>query len=74
MKKEMSNYITENSAFVVDWEDFRRETAKYMLPVTSQMKITKEGKVVGSFTKKGAARLAIEYADELIKQLKEEEK
>ena len=68
----MSNYVPTDCAVVVDWEDFRRETAKNMLPVMAQMKITNGKTVLRFISKESAARLSIEYADELIKQLKEE--
>ena len=53
-------------------DNFRREIAMKMLSVTATMKITKDSAAVRMISKEGAARLAIEYADELIKQLKQE--
>lgn len=55
----------------IDWDAFRREVAKDMLTFTAQMKLTKEGVVLRMASKEAAVKLAIEYADELIKQLKE---
>ena len=57
---------------ICDWQAFRREIAMKMLPVTATMKITKNSATVRMISKEGAARLAIEYADELINQLKQE--
>ena len=57
-----------------NWSSFRREAAMKMLPVTATMKITKDSATVRMISKEGAARLAIEYVDELIKQLKDENK
>lgn len=54
-----------------DWDAFRREAAKDMLTFTAQMKLTKEGAALRMVSKETAVKLAIEYADELIKQLKE---
>lgn len=57
---------------VVDWQAFRREAAKEMLPITSNWKLTKAGGTASiSISKEAACKLAISYADELIKQLKE---
>ncbi len=54
-----------------DWDAFRREAAKDMLTFTTQMKLVKEGAALRMVSKETAVKLAIEYADELIKQLKE---
>ena len=70
----MSNYVPTGCAVDVDWEDFRRETAKNMLPIMAQMKITNGKTALRFISKESAVRLAIEYADELIKQIKEEQK
>ncbi len=70
----MSNYVPTDCAVVVDWEDFRRETAKNMLPIMAQMKITNGKTALRFISKESAAKLSIEYADELIKQLKKEKK
>lgn len=57
---------------VVDWQAFRREAAKEMLPITSNWKLTKAGGTASiPISKEAACKLAISYADELIKQLKE---
>ena len=42
-----------------------------MLTFTTQMKLVKEGAALRMVSKETAVKLAIEYADELIKQLKE---
>ena len=55
-------------------DNFRREIAMKMLSVTATMKITKDSATVRIISKEGAAKLAIEYADELIRQLKEDKK
>ena len=55
----------------IDWDAFRREAAKDMLTFTTQMKLVKEGAALRMVSKETAVKLAIEYADELIKQLKE---
>ena len=68
----MSNYVPTGCAVDVDWEDFRRETAKNMLPIMAQMKIINGKTALLFISKENAVRLSIEYADELIKQLKEE--
>ena len=55
----------------MDWSSFRREVAKHMLPVTSNWKLTKaNGTASIPVSKEAACKLAISYADELIKQLK----
>lgn len=65
--------VPEGTAMTVDWSAFRREAAKLMLPVTSNWKLTKATASM-AITKNAAVKLAIEYADELIKQLKDEPK
>ena len=57
-----------------DWDTFRREAAKDMLPLTATFKITKGDTLIATIPMKAAVKTAIEYADELIKQLKEDEK
>lgn len=62
----MKDYIVpEGSAFNIDWEAFRRETAKDILCAMLSTTIVANPKVVTT---------AIEITDELIKQLKEDEK
>lgn len=57
-----------------DWDTFRREVAKEMLPLTATFKITKGDTLVRTIPMKAAVKTAIEYADELVRQLKENEK
>lgn len=58
-----------------DWQAFRREVAKHMLPVASNWKLTKaDGTASIPISKEAACKLAIEYADELIKQLQKNTK
>ena len=64
----MPDNISESD---MDWSSFRREVAKHMLPVTSNWKLTKAtGPASIPVSKEAACKLAISYADELIKQLK----
>ena len=63
----------EEPVIEFDWASFRREAAMRMLPITSEWRLSKKDVTVG-IPKEAACKLAIEYADELIKQLKEESK
>ena len=51
-----------------DWSSFRNEVAKEMLTVTCEWKLSK-GSASIPINKEAAVKLAIEYADELVKQL-----
>ena len=53
----------------VDWSSFRREVAKDI--ITGAIA---SGKVYANSDKTGIVKFALDYTDELIKQLKEEEK
>lgn len=56
----------------VDWDAFRREAAKDILPsMINWRRINKAGANL-LISKEEAVKLAIEYADELINQLKQE--
>lgn len=79
--KKMMYITSDNYCYGVDevdifyddfayWRNFRCSIASKMLPVTSEWKLTK-GDASISIPKEAAAKLAIEYADELIKQLQE---
>ena len=57
-----------------DWDVFRREAAKEMLPLTATFKITKGDTLIRTIPMKAAVKTAIEYADELIRQLREDKK
>ena len=57
-----------------DWDTFRRGVAKEMLPLTATFKITKGDTLIRTIPMKAAVKTAIEYADELVRQLKENEK
>ena len=55
-----------------DWSSFRREAAKDVLPaMINWRRINKAGTNL-LISKEEAVKLAIEYADELIRQLKQE--
>ena len=74
-KSEGRTVLYESSALIVSdydyWSKFLRDVAKEMLPVTAGWKLTK-GDACVPVSKEAAAKLAIEYADELIKQLHNE--
>ena len=55
-----------------DWSSFRREAAKDVLPAMINWRRTKESGANILISKEDAVKLAIEYADELIRQLKQE--
>ena len=56
----------------VDWSFFRREVAKDILPTMINWRRTNGAGANILISKEEAVKLAIEYADELIKQLKDE--
>lgn len=56
----------------VDWSSFRREAAKDILPAMINWRRVNEAGANILISKEEAAKLAIEYADELIKQFKQE--
>ena len=56
----------------VDWSAFRREAAKDILPAMINWRRINEAGANLLISKEEVVKLAIEYADELIKQLKEE--
>lgn len=55
----------------VDWSSFRREAAKDILPAMINWRRINGAGANILISKEEATKLAIEYADELIKQLKE---
>ena len=57
---------------LTDWSSFRREAAKDILPAMINWRRVNEAGANILISKEEAAKLAIEYADELIKQLKQE--
>lgn len=58
--------VPEGARMVVDWSSFRREAAKDILPALIEMY------GLESLNKETWCKQAIEWADELIKQLKQE--
>lgn len=56
----------------VDWSAFRREAAKDILPAMINWRRVNEAGANIIISKEEAAKLAIKYADELIKLLKQE--
>ena len=56
----------------VDWSHFRREAAKDILPAMINLRRINGGGANILISKEEAVKLAIEYADELIRQLKQE--
>ena len=63
-KEKLLTMTAEANLHYVDWSAFRREAAKDILCALI---------IHCSLARGDAARIAIEYADELIKQIKEEE-
>lgn len=63
----------EVSLHYVDWSSFRREAAKDILPTIINWRRLNEAGANLLISKEEAVKLAIEYADELIKQLKDGE-
>lgn len=55
-----------------DWQAFRREAAKDILPAMINWRRVNEAGANILISKEEAAKLAIKYADELIKLLKQE--
>ncbi len=62
----MIENVPEGTSYNIDWDAFRAESAKDLLPLATQMKDYR------GFPEE-CVSLAIQVADELIKQLKERE-
>ena len=71
-KEKLLTMATEASLHYVDWSSFRREVAKDILPAMINWRRTNEAGANLLISKEEAVKLAIEYANELIKQLKQE--
>ena len=76
-RKSVEQTVTSEKIEDFNWEEYRREVAMRMLPVTSQWKLTKQSNnetyVSIGIPMTASVKIAIEYADELIKQLKEKQ-
>lgn len=68
VKEEVEKFEPE----FVDWSAFRREAAKDILPAMINWRRVNEAGANIIISKEEAAKLAIKYADELIKLLKQE--
>lgn len=54
----------------IDWEQRRYEIAKEMMPIASTQKVLNQAGAILTISRKGAAKWAVEYADDLIAELK----
>ena len=75
-RKSVTQEIASKTKDEFDWDVYRREVAMRMLPITSQWKLTKQSKkdsipVFIGIPMEASVKIAIKYANELIKQLKE---
>jgi len=75
-RKSVTQEIASKTKDEFDWNAYQREVAMRMLPITSQWKLTKQSDkdsipVSIGIPMEASVKIAIEYADELIKQLKE---
>ena len=71
-KEKLLTMAAEASLHYVDWSSFRREAAKDILPAIINWRRMNGAGANILISKEEATKLAIEYADELIRQLKQE--